>query len=815
MRAILQDLRFGLRVLRANPAFTVVAVLKLALGIAVNTTVFGWIDGLLLHPLPGVGDAHQLLHLETVTTSGEYLGMSHLDYRDFRDNLKLVSELATARHTPLSVGAAGRTERAWAELVSANLFDVLRIKPVLGRAFLPEESGDKPGAYPVAVISHRMWRKRFQGDPNVLGKTIRLNRHELTIIGVAPAGFQGTWAGLAYDVWMPITMAPAMGTGNGTLTYRGTRDLTSVVARLKAGVTIDQARAEVAAHAHRMAAENPRTNRGISATLTPIWRSHRGVQALLLGPLQILMAVAVLLLLIVCANVANLLLARAVSRQKEFGVRMALGAARGRLARQLLTETLLVAFAGALVGVILAMWMGQALLLLLPAVEVPLALETELSPSTLGFTLLISILATLISGMAPALLSARSNLNDTLKEGGRGGNSGTHSHRLRGLLVVSEVALASVALIGAGLFLKSFQKASSVYPGFDTANISVSQFYLSSSGYTAEEQRQFCRTLRGRMETLPGVVGVSYTDTIPLSFGSSPHDVLAVEGYAPAPNEVMNTHFTLVPPGYFDLMRIRLLEGRDFTELDAPGALPVMIVNQTFARRYFAGGTALGRKVRVSGTLRTVVGMVKDSKYFSPAESPIPYFYMPFRQVFAPGLNFAFLIKTAGRPGGIVETLRREALALNQDAVFTTMLLSEATTAALYPQKVAASLLSVLGIVALLLAATGLYSVMSYAVSQRTHELGLRMALGAQPGTVLGLVVRQALSLTLPGLAAGIAAAFAASRLVSSMLINVSAADPATFAAAVVFLGSVALLASYLPARRATKVDPMVALRCG
>jgi predicted permease len=814
MRTIIQDLSFGLRLLRGNPGFTLVAVLTLALGISVNTTVFGWIDTLLLNPLPGVKDGNEIVFLEAVTSGGEYLSFSYTDTKDYRDNLRTVSGVAFARHTPLSIGAAGETSRGWAELVPGNFFDVLGIKPVLGRTFLPEESGDQAGSGPVAVISHRMWRSRFQQDARILGQTIRINRHQITIIGIAPPGFMGTMAGLGYDVWMPINMAPAMGTGASTLTYRGTRDLTSVFARLKPGVTVEQVRAEAAAQASRLAAEYPRTNRSISATAVPIWNSHSGAQVLLRRPLAILMAVSVLFLMIVCANIANLLLARAVSRQRELGLRMALGAGRGRLARQLFTETLLLALAGAVPGIILAMWMAPSLLLLLPPIETPATLSAEITFSSLGFSLLIALLATLIAGAAPVVLSARSDLNEAIKEGGRGGGSGKHSHRLRGILVVSEVALAAVALIGAGLSIRNFRKAVAIHPGFEMEGITVSQFFLSNSGYTAQEQRQFCRELRERMEAVPGVTGVSYSDFVPLMYFSSPYDQLEVEGYAPAPKEVMNIHRSLVPPGHFALLGIPVLEGRDFTELDDEKGTQVLIVNQTFAKRFFGGGPAIGRKVRVGNRWMTVAGIVKDTKYFGPAEPPQPHFYMPFRQVFAPGLNFNFFVKAAGDPARVIEVMRREALALNQDAVFRPLPFKEAALLSLYPQKVAATLLTVLGGISIVLAAIGIYSVMSYAVSQRTHEFGIRLALGARPGDVFRLVLRQGLGLSLTGVVVGILTAIPLARMGSVSLGGASDANPATFAATAGFLIAVTMLACWVPAWRATRVAPMVALRC-
>ena len=817
MSGIIKDAWFGLRILRRSPWFTTVAVLTLGLGIAVNTTVFSWIDSVLLHPFPGAGDPKELALIETVTPAGEYLvNTSYLDYLDYRDNLRLVSGVALGRFTPVSVGADGKAARAWAELVSANYFDLLKVKPVLGRTFLPEEGRDQEeGGAPVAVISYGMWQARFGGDPKILGNIIRLNRHELTVIGVAPKEFRGSTAGVVYDVWIPVTMATAMGTGDGTLHYRGTRDETSTIVRLKSGVTIEQARAEVAALGKRLAMLYPATNRGVNLTVTPLWQGHLGAQGVLLQPLRILMALSLLLLLIVCANVANLLLARVVSRQKEFGIRLALGARRSRLARQLLTETLLLAAGGAVVGVILALWLGQLLLVLFPIPDIPLDLGGGLGLRNLAFTSLVAVAAMLLSGTVPALLTARSGLNETLKEGGRSG--GTGSHRLRGLLVVCEMALVMVALIGAGLFYRSFRNASGIEPGFDRTNISVSQFYLSYAGYSAQEQHDFCRTLRERLESKPGVTGVTYSDVVPMSTasgaGSTPWGQVEVEGFAPAPGEQMMIHRATVPPGYFNLLGIRMLEGRDFTERDSAEAPRVIIVNETFAHRFLNGGNPIGRKVRYGNSQATVVAVVKDSKYHTPMEGPTPFFYIPFRQGFAPSLNFSVFIKTAGDPLRMTPVLRREASALNQDAAFSTRLLSDATAGSLFAQHAAASLLGVVGGISLLLAAIGLYSVMSYAVSQRTREMGIRMALGAQSADVLGLVLKEGLRLTVPGLLAGSVIALAAARLAGGMLVNVSASDPLTYASGAAFLGLVAALACYIPARRAMRVDPAVALR--
>ena len=585
LQTVLQDIRFSVRFFTSNRKFALVAVFTLALGIAVNATVFSWIDSVLLHPYPGVTDTRGMALIETVTLSGERLvATSYLDYRDYRDNLKLVSDIAIGRFTPLTLGLQGNADRAWAELVSANYFDILKVKPVLGRAFLPEEGAEKPGAFPVAVISYRMWQNRFHGDRNVLGKEIRLNRHQLTIIGVAPPEFRGSTVGLVYDAWMPISMADDMGTGGGTLNYRGCRDLTSMIVRLKPGVTLEQAKDEVSALVKRLATDYPNTNRGVDAMVVPVWAGHLGAQGILLKPLQILMAVCALLLL-----------SRAVTRQREFSLRLAFGAGRGRISRQLLTETFLLVAGGAALSILLVVWMERSLNQLLPRVDFPFDLSGGLSLSTLGFTLLVVLVVTVAAGLIPALISIRGNLSQTLNEGGRSGIGGTRTHRLRGILVGVEVALAMVALISAGLFLRSFGNASRIEPEFHKRNVSVAQFYLSNAGYTAEEQRSFCRRLRERMEAVPGVSGVTYSDFVPLtSPGSSPQDQLVIDGYVPVPNQQMLLHRATVLPGYFDFMGIRIMDGRDFSERDEAGAPAVMIVNETFAHHFFGEATPLG-----------------------------------------------------------------------------------------------------------------------------------------------------------------------------------------------------------------------------
>lgn len=813
MRSFLEDLLFGARLLRQNPGFTLIAVVTLALGIGVNTTVFSWIDNVLLRPFPGVAQPDRLALLETHFAGGPAQSqISFIDYLDYRDNLKQASAIAIARHTPLSLGADGRPRRAWGELVSSNYFDVLGVRPILGRGFTAAESSAQPGASPVVVLSYALWHEMFHNDPGVIGRTLRVNRHELTIVGVAPPGFHGTMAGLDYELWAPINLAPLMGTGSGTLTYRATRDLTLMAARLKPGATVEQLNAEADALSQRLAAAYPRTNRCISTSAVPLSQGASGAQMLLRTPLQILAAAAVLMLLLVCANVANLLLARGLGRQRELAVRLALGARPARIVRQLLTETALLGVGGAVLGCVLAAWMSQSLGALLPPLDVPLRLNMELDARALSFTVLVTLAATFACGLLPAVMSARGSLREAAGNGARLGGS-RQTHALRGALVVTEVALASIALVGAGLFLRSFRNATQLDPGFDERGVTVSSYYLSASGYTGPEQREFCRQLRARMETVPGVVAVNYSDQVPLSAGPMPVHELKIPGYAARPDEDMHVQRMFVAPGFPALMGIRLLEGRDFTEADEPGKPRVITVNQSFARRYFGNSPAIGHSVTVENAPMTVVGVVADSKYNRLTEPATPFFYAPFRQNFAPGLNFNVYIKAAGNPVGIAEALRRESLALNRDAVFSTTTLAQATMLSLYPLRVAATLMSVLGLVALALAALGLYGVLSYAVRQRTRELGIRIAVGAAPVQLLRLVLTQGLTLAVTGLAVGLAGAAALARLAGSMLVHIGAHDTAVYGVTALFLITVALLATLAPARRAVRIDPIEALR--
>ncbi len=817
MRNLLRDFRFGLRVLTGSPAFAVVAALTLGLGIASTTTVFSWIDSVLLHPYPGAIRSEELAAVEMITKDAPNGGnaISWLDYRDYRDRLKGISGLVVRRQCAFTLGDSPRAQLVWGELASGNYFEVLGVKPLMGRVFTHEEAGDSLGAYAVAVISARLWRSYFHSDPAIVGKTMRVNRHPLTIAGVVPAEFRGTSPVMQYDFWVPMTMAAVLGElPESTFSDRGERGMLDAMCRLRGGVPIGQARAEAMALAAGLAAANPKTNRGVSATIIPTWESHNGVNELLREPLTILLAVSFVVLLIVCANVANLLLARSVGRQREFGIRYALGAGRMRVARQVLTETLVLSAAGAGVGLLMLLWMQGSLLSLVPSVGLPLTVSNALNGRILAFTALACVVAALISGASPALFVFRSNLNEVLKEGSRSDTAGAASRRTRSALVVAEVALATVALVGAGLFVRSFQNLRAIHPGFDARNVLFGRFFIETAGYTDEQIQQFSVRLKERMLGAPEVEAASYTDFVPLSSTAGPWNHVRVEGYTPVPGESPAVNRALVAPDYFSTMRIPILEGRDFNARDERKAEPVMIVNQAFAKRYFHGQSPVGRKVRAAGKWCRVVGLARDSKYFSPAEAPTPHFYLAFQQFYDNSPELYFLLRTASQPVQAIPLLRRAVTEVDPNAsAFHAVPLAEYTEVATFGQKAAASLMGVLGVMCLLLAAMGLYSVMSYTVNQRIPEIGIRMAMGAKPWNVIAMVVRQGMALTVAGMTVGTVAAFATTRLVASMLFRVDAADPTTFILAGAFLGAVALFATGLPAYRATRIDPMSTLR--
>ncbi|MEO8429936.1 MAG: ABC transporter permease [Acidobacteriota bacterium] len=812
MSMLLQDLRYAVRSLAKSPGFAAVALVTLAIGIGVNVTVFSWIEGVLLRPLPAVPDADRIVTLETVAPSGELIDTSYPDYRDYRDQARSFAGLLAFKDRPLDLREGENSERIWGEVVSGNFFDVLGLTPERGRFFTPEESREAAGSAPLVVLSHRLWTRRFRSDPAIIGRAIELNRIPLTVIGVAPPGFEGTIVGLSYDVYVPLFMQERLTGGGAWLENRRSRPL-HVLARLAPGVSLSSAQVEVAAIAKRAAAGYPASNLGIGARLLPLARAPYGGQSVLSDVLRILMAVSAVVLLIVCANLANLLLAFASGRRREIAIRLALGATRRRLLRQFLTESMLLAAVGAASGALAAVWMSDLLRMFVPPTDLPLSLTSALDMRVLGFTGLLALAAGVAFGMPPALaLLGREGRG--LRESGRGATAGRESHRLRSTLVAAEVALALVALAGAGLFLKSFRNAVSMRPGFEPRGVLLAGMNLSSAGYDAERGRVFYRRLQERLAALPGVTSVAVAEDVPLGFNGGSWEDLAIDGYTPRPVENMKIYRNLVSPGYFDLLKIPLRGGRDFVPKDGADSSPlVAIVNETFVQRFFAGRDPVGRRVRGWGQDITVVGVVGDHKYRSLAESPQPYFYVPFERFYRASTGAAVHIRVARDPARVLPEVRRAIRSLDPNVTVIGMAMTDYVAASAFDQRLAATLLTVLGVLAVVLAAMGLYSVIAYSVSRRTQEIGIRMALGARPSDILRRIVAQGLVLAGAGLAAGLAAALVLGRFIASSLLGVPPWDPGVLGGVALLLAAIAFAASAIPARRAARLDPAIALR--
>lgn len=813
MSALLHDFRVVLRGFSRSPGFAALAVSTLGIGIACATTVYSWVDSLAFHPFPGAGRAGDLVVLEMDTRDAPTGGtnISWPDYRDYREQMHALEGVAVYRQSAFTVGDGDAGRLVWGEMVSGNYFEVMGVAPLVGRVFTREEYGEALGAYPVAVISERLWRGAFGADPAIGGRTVRVNRQNLTIVGVVPEPFRGTSPVISFDLWVPVTMGPALGSlSSAAFVERGDRANLAAIGRLREGVTVEQARAEARTVAARLAAAYPASNRATSATVLRTWEAHSGVNDLLLAPLSILLAVSFVVLLLVCANVANLVLARAVARRREFGIRLALGAGRGRVAGLVLRETFLLAVGGAGAAMLLRMWTQGALMAMVPSIGFPLSSGQVWNVRIFVFTALACVTAAALAGVSPALLAFRSNLNEVLKDGGRGDTASGGSRRTRNLLAVAEVALATVALVGAGLFLQSFRNLRGMHPGFDAGKVLLGRFFLETAGYGRDQTQQFGESLRERLRGMPGVEAMSYTDFVPLSTTAGPYNRVRVDGYTPATEESMAVSRALVAPEYFATMGIPLVEGREFTRQDGAESGRVIIVNEAFARRYFAGRSALGRRVRAGGQDCTVVGVARDSKYFRPDEAPAPFFYRPMAQAYGGSPELYVLVRGQAEAG----VLRQAVKDTDGGAVaFHAVGLDEYTELATIGQKVAATLMGGLGVLCLLLAGSGLYSVMSYTVSQRIPEIGIRMAMGAGPGDVIGMIVREGMGLVAAGVAVGTVLALAAARMVGSLLVGVAATDPLTFAGAAMFLGFMALVATWIPAHRATGADPMGALR--
>jgi putative ABC transport system permease protein len=813
MTTLLQDVRYGLRVLRQKPGFTLVAVLTLALGIGANTAVFSLVSAVLVRPLK-YPEAERLVMLwEDGSAAGfPQDGPSVGNYADWRARNKVFEEMAAvAQRTYDLTGGGGEPEKILALGVTSNFFPLLGAEALRGRLILPEE--DSPGAHRVAVLSHGLWQRRFGGEQTVVGREVLLNGEPYTVVGVLPADFQFAYPNVG--VWVPAAFTPEQVADHAT-------HFLEVVARLKPGVTIAQAEADLNAVARRITEENPDDAPNLKAVLVPL-REHLAGGAR--RPLLLLLAAVALVLLIACANVAGVLLSRAAARRREIAVRAALGATRLRIVRQLMTESVLLSAAGGAVGALLAVWTFTFLQQLVPAGLRGMA-EPRLDSAVLGFTLLVSLIASVAFGLAPALQASKTDLNDALKQaGGRGGVGA--GRRLRGAFVVAEVALALVLLVGAGLVVRTLYNLHGQYAGLRPESVLTVRTMLADNRYREPARRAaFYRRVLERVKGLPGVVAAGYTTAVPLTRKGGANG-LSVEGKDNGPDSAWNANHRQVSPDYFRALGLALREGRGFEERDDEGSLPVAVVNETMARSFWPGESPLGRRFKVGlpdspQPWLTVVGVVADVRQMASDEPVKAEMYVPIAQAavywksqtyssFAPR---DLVVRTSVEPRSLVPAVREVVREVDPyQPVSSALTLEDVLGRDTAQRRVGMILLATFAGVALLLAALGIYGVLAFFVVQHTPEIGVRMALGASPGDMLRMVVGRGMRLALAGVGLGLAAALALTRLIESQLFGVSATDPVTFAGLALLLAAVALLACLIPARRATKVDPMVALR--
>jgi macrolide transport system ATP-binding/permease protein len=810
METLLQDLRYGMRMLLKKPGFTFIAIISLALGIGANTAIFSLVNTAALLKLP-VAQPDQLVALNNTAENRMFPTFSYPNYKDFRDRNEVFSGLIAYRIAPLSVSYNGVNERLWGYEVTGNYFETLGVGAAVGRVITTDDDVT-PGAHPVTVLSYKYWQSRFGGDPEILDKNIIVNGRSFTVIGVAPRGFYGTEIISAPEFWFPMAMQAQIEIGYEWLNERDTENI-SLQGRLKPGVSRAQAQAAINSIALQLEGEYPDINQGKRITIgTPgfVGGTMRGA---VLGFAGLLMAVVGLVLLLACTNLANLLLARVTERRKEIAVRLALGASRFRLVRQLLTESLLLALAGGLLGLLLAFWLVDLAIAFKPPIDVPLTIQLHIDQRVLLFSIALSVMTGVLFGLLPALQATKTDLVSALKD--EAATSGYRRSYLKSGLIVFQVALSLVLLISGGLMLRGLQRAQTLDLGFNPQNAVELSFDLRLQGYDTARGKEFQKRLLERVRALPGVEAAGTAELVPvdLHFSRVP---IYIEGQLP--QRSANTPRALtsrISPGYFGAMGTRLVEGRDFIEQDDQNAVRVAIINETFARRFWPGEDPIGKRFSIGepdAPKLQVIGIVEDGKYAGLAEDPKPFVYRPVWQSYAGATNL--IVRSQTDQQKMIAALRSELQQMDsQLPISSAKTLVDHLSLPLFPARIAASVLGSFGVIALVLAAIGIYGVMSYGVSRRTREIGIRMALGAETRDVMNMILRQGMTLAGLGVVIGLLAAFALTRVMASLLYGVSATDPATFVLISLLLTGVALIACYIPARRATKVDPMVALR--
>jgi predicted permease len=810
MQSLWQDLYYGARMMAKRPGFTLITVITLALGIGANTAIFSLVSTILLRPLP-ITQPERVFEITPLRKGAEIGAFSYPFYKDFRDKNDVLEGFAAYSFVPMSLSRSGNNQRLWGYLVSGNYFETLGVRAAQGR-MLTQEDDRTPGAHPVAVLSYGCWQRRFGGDPNMVGKTIIINNLGFTVVGIAPPQFNGTVLILTPDIYVPMMMAKQIQPGMNLLENRG-GNVIWALGRLKPNVTAAQARAAFDALAVQFGRQYPgfeeiRFSFAPPGLIMPMFRNAT------LGFTGVLLALVALVLLIACTNLANLLLARAVERRKEIAVRLSLGATRLRLVRQLLTENMLFALAGGGLGVLAAWWLIDLVVASKPPVDAPLTIILRLDWRVLLFTLIVSLFTGVLFGLLPAWQATKPDLVAALKDESHSG--GYRRLRLRSGLVVAQVALSLLLLVAAGLIVRSLQQAQKIGPGFEVERVVTASVDLNLHGYDRARGSAFYRQIIARIEALPGVQSASSTGYLPLNLDNNYTPIYA-EGQPFTHNADLPLILTnAVWPRYFETMSIPLLSGREFTLQDDREESRLVIVNESFARRFWPRQNAIGKRMRQGGPdfpFWEVIGLVKDSKYWSIGEEPQPIVYFPLARDYKG--DVALLARTTGDPRSLLDAIRREVRQLDANLpVYDAKTMREHLRLALFPLRTGAWVTGGFALLALFLAGLGIYGVMSYAVNQRTRELGIRMALGAQGGDVLRLVIRHGMLLTLIGLALGLAGALALTRLMASVLVGVTATDAVTFVGVTLLLALVILLACYVPARRATKVDPIIALRC-
>src|SRR5262245_2685951 len=820
LETLWQDLRYGARMLWKKPGFTLIAVLTLALGIGANTAIFTLVNAVFLQPLP-VAEPARLMSVFGMDEKNrgaqiDFSEISWPNFKDYRDQNDVFTGMIAFQYVGLNFSGGGEPQRIAGMIVTGNYFDLLGVKAAIGRAFLPEEDRT-PGTHPVVVLSYGAWQRRFGGDPAIVGRAIKLNGLDYTVVGVAAEGFKGTNAIGVIDCWVPMMMHDQVLTGVYRDAFNGRRAMiVYVIGRLKPGVTEQQAETTMRAIGRRLEQDYPKDNDKRNVTLVPLNRSTIPPQerSVYLRASGLMLAVVGLVLLIACANVANLLLAQAAARRKEISLRMALGAGRARLIRQLLTESLMLALAGSGGGLLLAVAGRDLLWALRPPWIDAGDLNLSFDPRVLGYTLLLSLLTGAIFGLAPALQTSRAELITELKEKGSQAVRGRRWFSLRNLLVVGQVALSLVALIGAGLFLRSLSNARRINPGFETEKALVLSFDVGAQGYDKARGMEHYRRVVERVEAIPGVISAAIASARPFAWGFVRS--VFVEGQEPSRGgRGILTIVGTVDTKYFETMSIPLVRGRNFTEADRENTPPVVVINEAMANRFWPNQDAVGKRFRFFGAdvLQEVIGVVKDSTGLHIGEAPRPVAYLSLLQDFPSRVTLH--VRTGGDPSGLLTTVRREVQALDRTMpLMRSVTISQLIGEDLWSARMGAALLTVFGLLALILASVGIYGVVAFSVSQRISEFGIRLALGARPSDVLRLVLGQTLTLVAAGATIGITGGLIVTRMVTSLLYGVSAVDPVTFVGMPLLLLLVAVLARSLRAWRATNLDPTIALRC-